>query len=155
MGRRAAQAVEQADHTTVVEWTADFKPDELANVVDEMMTVGAAAMKIALDRERGTQSRMTHEVTTIDPLVNTSHIADVAAHAAASRQPVTSSAGQQVECSCSPIAGRPQACTRALLTDPGRPIPEPIPERRVGAGGSRASPPRCAGRQIHNCDGRE
>jgi hypothetical protein len=46
----AAQAVEQADHTTVVVWTADFKPDELANVVDEMMTVGAAAMKIALDR---------------------------------------------------------------------------------------------------------
>ena len=36
--------------TTVVVWTADFKPDELANVVDEMMIVGASAMKIALDR---------------------------------------------------------------------------------------------------------
>ena len=47
----AVQAVEQADHTTVVVWTADFKPDELANVVDEMMSVGAAAMKIALDRD--------------------------------------------------------------------------------------------------------
>ena len=46
----SAQAIEQADDTTVVVWTADFKPDELANVVDEMMTVGAAAMKIALDR---------------------------------------------------------------------------------------------------------
>jgi hypothetical protein len=46
----AARAVEQADHTTVVVWTADFKPDELANDVDEMMTVGAAAMKSALDR---------------------------------------------------------------------------------------------------------
>jgi hypothetical protein len=46
----AAQAVAQSDHTTVVVWTADFKPDALANVVDEMMTVGAAAMKIALDR---------------------------------------------------------------------------------------------------------
>jgi hypothetical protein len=45
----AAQAVEQADHTTVVVWTADFKPDELADVVDEMMTAGAAAMKAALD----------------------------------------------------------------------------------------------------------
>ena len=45
----SAQAIEQADDTTVVVWTADFKPDELANVVDEMMTVGAAAMKTALD----------------------------------------------------------------------------------------------------------
>ena len=45
----AAQAVEQADHTTVVVWTADFKPDGLTDVVDEMMTVGASAMKIALD----------------------------------------------------------------------------------------------------------
>jgi carbon monoxide dehydrogenase subunit G len=46
----SAQVIEQVDDTTVVIWTADFKPDELANVVDEMMTVGAAAMKIALDR---------------------------------------------------------------------------------------------------------
>ena len=46
----SAQAIEQADHTTVVVWIADFKPDELADVVDEMMTAGAAAMKIALDR---------------------------------------------------------------------------------------------------------
>jgi hypothetical protein len=46
----SAQAIEQADDTTVVVWIADFKPDELADVVDEMMTAGAAAMKIALDR---------------------------------------------------------------------------------------------------------
>ena len=45
----SAQAIEQADGTTVVAWIADFKPDELADVVDEMMTAGAAAMKIALD----------------------------------------------------------------------------------------------------------
>ena len=45
----SAQAIEQSD-TTVVVWTADFKPDELADVVDEMMTAGAAAMKVALDR---------------------------------------------------------------------------------------------------------
>ena len=45
----AAQAIEQPDDTTVVVWTADFKPDELADVVDEMMTAGATAMKIALD----------------------------------------------------------------------------------------------------------
>jgi hypothetical protein len=30
-------------------WTSDFKPDELADVVDEMMTAGATAMKVALD----------------------------------------------------------------------------------------------------------
>jgi Polyketide cyclase / dehydrase and lipid transport len=46
----SAQAIEHADDTTVVVWTADFKPDELADVVDEMMTAGAAAMKVALDR---------------------------------------------------------------------------------------------------------
>ena len=46
----AAQAIEQADGTTVVVWTSDFKPDELADVVDEMMTAGAAAMKAALDQ---------------------------------------------------------------------------------------------------------
>jgi carbon monoxide dehydrogenase subunit G len=46
----AAQAIEQADNTTVVVWTSDFKPDELSEVVDEMMTAGAAAMKAALDR---------------------------------------------------------------------------------------------------------
>jgi hypothetical protein len=45
----SARAIEQADDTTVVVWTADFKPDELADVVDEMMTAGAAAMKLALD----------------------------------------------------------------------------------------------------------
>ena len=45
----SAQAIEQPDDTTVVVWTADFKPDQLADVVDEMMTAGAAAMKIALD----------------------------------------------------------------------------------------------------------
>jgi hypothetical protein len=49
----SAQAIEQADDTTVVVWTADFKPDELADVVDEMMTSGAAAMKTALDTNAG------------------------------------------------------------------------------------------------------
>src|SRR5262245_47794963 len=46
----SAQAIEQADNTTIVVWIADFKPDELADVIDEMMTAGAAAMKVALDR---------------------------------------------------------------------------------------------------------
>ena len=46
----SAQAIEQADGTTVVLWIADFTPDEAASVVDEMMTAGAAAMKSALDR---------------------------------------------------------------------------------------------------------
>jgi Polyketide cyclase / dehydrase and lipid transport len=46
----SAQAIGQADATTIVVWIADFKPDELADVVDEMMTAGAAAMKTALDR---------------------------------------------------------------------------------------------------------
>ena len=46
----SAQAIEQSDDTTVVVWTADFKPDELADVVNDMMTAGAAAMKIALDK---------------------------------------------------------------------------------------------------------
>jgi hypothetical protein len=46
----SAQAIEQTNDTTVVVWTADFKPDELADVVDEMMTAGAAAMKLALDK---------------------------------------------------------------------------------------------------------
>src|SRR5689334_5931701 len=45
----SVQAIEQADGTTVVVWIADFKPDDLAHVVDEMMTAGAAAMKLALD----------------------------------------------------------------------------------------------------------
>jgi hypothetical protein len=45
----SAQAIAQSDDTTLVVWTADFKPDELADVVDEMMTAGAAAMKVALD----------------------------------------------------------------------------------------------------------
>lgn len=45
----SAQAIEQADGTTVVVWIADFKPDEAASVVDEMMSAGAAAMKTALD----------------------------------------------------------------------------------------------------------
>src|SRR3954447_17942469 len=45
----SAQAIAQADDTTVVVWIADFTPDELASLVDEMMTVGAAAMKTALD----------------------------------------------------------------------------------------------------------
>ena len=45
----SAQAIEQSDDTSVVVWTADFKPDELTDVVDEMMTAGAAAMKVALD----------------------------------------------------------------------------------------------------------
>jgi hypothetical protein len=55
----SAQAREQPNDTTVVVWTADFKPDELADVIDEMMTAGAAAMKVALDRDAGTRSRMT------------------------------------------------------------------------------------------------
>ena len=46
----SAQAIEQADDTAVVVWIADFRPDELADVIDEMMTAGAAAMKSALDR---------------------------------------------------------------------------------------------------------
>ena len=46
----SAQALEQPDATTVVVWTADFKPDELAEVIDEMMTAGPAAMKVAVDR---------------------------------------------------------------------------------------------------------
>ena len=46
----SAQALEQANGTTVVVWIADFTPDELADVIDEMMTAGAAAMQIALDR---------------------------------------------------------------------------------------------------------
>jgi hypothetical protein len=46
----SAQAIEQADNSTVVVWIADFKPDELAGVIDEMMTAGATAMKVALDR---------------------------------------------------------------------------------------------------------
>jgi hypothetical protein len=45
----AAQAIEQPDGTTLVTWTADFKPDELAPAMDEMMAAGAAAMKVALD----------------------------------------------------------------------------------------------------------
>ncbi|HEY3670568.1 MAG TPA: SRPBCC family protein [Acidimicrobiia bacterium] len=45
----SAQAIEQADGRTVVVWIADFTPDELADVVDEMMTAGAAAMQIALE----------------------------------------------------------------------------------------------------------
>ena len=45
----AAQAIEQADHTTVVVWTADFRPDDLAELIDEMMNAGASAMKSALD----------------------------------------------------------------------------------------------------------
>ena len=44
----SAQAIEQPDGTTVVAWIADFKPDDLAGVIDEMMTAGAAAMKIAV-----------------------------------------------------------------------------------------------------------
>jgi hypothetical protein len=51
----SAQAIEQADDTTVVAWIADFKPDEMADVVDEMMTAGAAAMKEALDRNASTR----------------------------------------------------------------------------------------------------
>jgi hypothetical protein len=53
----SAQAIEQADDTTVVVWTADFKPDELADVVDEMMTAGAAAMKLALDESAASAPR--------------------------------------------------------------------------------------------------
>src|SRR5262249_13099660 len=49
----SAQAIEQADDTTVVVRTADFKPDELADVLDEMMPAGAAAMKDALNRNDG------------------------------------------------------------------------------------------------------
>jgi hypothetical protein len=52
----SAQAIEQADDTTVVVWIADFKPDDLADVVDEMMTAGAAAMKLALDRNANPSS---------------------------------------------------------------------------------------------------
>jgi uncharacterized protein YndB with AHSA1/START domain len=44
----AAQAIEQADGSTVVVWTADFKPDELEDATDEMMSAGAAAMQSAL-----------------------------------------------------------------------------------------------------------
>jgi hypothetical protein len=46
----SVQAIEQADHTTMVVWIADFQPDDLASVVDEIMTAGAPAMKAALDR---------------------------------------------------------------------------------------------------------
>jgi hypothetical protein len=45
----AAQAIEQADGTTLVLWTADFKPDELTDDMDAIMSAGAAAMKTALD----------------------------------------------------------------------------------------------------------
>jgi len=45
----AAQVIGQPDGTTVVVWTADFKPDALADYMDEMMTAGAEAMKAALD----------------------------------------------------------------------------------------------------------
>jgi hypothetical protein len=45
----AAQAIARPDGTSVVTWTADFKPDDLATAMDEMMTAGAAAMKNALD----------------------------------------------------------------------------------------------------------
>ena len=45
----AAHVIAQPDGTTVVVWTADFKPDDLAGVMDEMMSAGAAAMKTALD----------------------------------------------------------------------------------------------------------
>jgi hypothetical protein len=56
----SAQAIHQADDTTVVVWIADFTPDEMADVVDEMMTAGAAAMRAALDRSaQHTRSRMT------------------------------------------------------------------------------------------------
>jgi hypothetical protein len=44
----AAQAFEQADGSTVVVWTADFKPDELEDAMDEMMSAGASAMQSAL-----------------------------------------------------------------------------------------------------------
>src|SRR5262249_41776150 len=46
----SAQAIGQSDDTTVVVWIADFRPDNLADVVDERMTAGAAAMKLELDR---------------------------------------------------------------------------------------------------------
>ena len=52
----SAQAIEQADGTTVVVWIADFTPDELAEVIDEMMSAGAAAMKVALDRNAAPSS---------------------------------------------------------------------------------------------------
>ena len=48
----SAQPIERSDGTTVVVWIADFTPDELAPVIDEMMTAGAAAMKTALDAVR-------------------------------------------------------------------------------------------------------
>lgn len=50
----AAQAIEQAHGTTLVLWTADFKPDELA---------GAAAMedRIGCERARGCR-RLTHSL---------------------------------------------------------------------------------------------
>ena len=44
----AGQAIEQADGSTLVVWTADFKPDELEGAMDEMMSAGAAAMQSAL-----------------------------------------------------------------------------------------------------------
>jgi Polyketide cyclase / dehydrase and lipid transport len=50
----AAQAIEQPDGTTLVVWTADFKPDDLADAMDEMMTAGTAAMRLALDRSTPT-----------------------------------------------------------------------------------------------------
>jgi Polyketide cyclase / dehydrase and lipid transport len=50
----SAQAIEQADDTTVVVWIADFTPDDVASLVDEMMTAGASAMKVALDRNATT-----------------------------------------------------------------------------------------------------
>jgi hypothetical protein len=52
----SAQAIEQPDGTTVVVWIADVTPDEVADVVDEMMSAGAAAMKIALDRSAAPSS---------------------------------------------------------------------------------------------------
>jgi hypothetical protein len=52
----SARAIEQADDTTLVVWTADFKPDDLAGVVDEMMTAGASAMKLALDESPASAS---------------------------------------------------------------------------------------------------
>jgi hypothetical protein len=53
----SAQAIEQTDDTTVVVWTADFTPDELAGVVDEMLTAGAVAMKLALDESAAASAR--------------------------------------------------------------------------------------------------
>ena len=52
----SAQAIEQADDTTVIVWVADFKPDELADVIDEMMSAGAAAMRAALDQHASPSS---------------------------------------------------------------------------------------------------